>query len=82
MFEALGCGALLLTNFIHGNGFDELFREKRHLALYRGPDEMFRLAGRYLNNEGERLAIAKEGQKLAADRFTYDGRVKEILKYA
>ena len=82
MFEALSCGALLLTNFINGNGFGQLFEDGKNLVLYRDPREMLKLLEYYLSNESKRLAIAAEGKALALERFNYDNRAEEILSHA
>jgi hypothetical protein len=82
MFEALNCGALLLTNFIKDNGFNELFEDRRHLVVYRDPKEMFELLKYYLVDERERTRIADEGKALALEKFTYDNRITEILNCA
>ena len=41
MLEASSCGAMLLTNFIKGNGFTGLFKDKAHLVLYKNPKQIF-----------------------------------------
>ncbi|MBI4355044.1 MAG: glycosyltransferase [Candidatus Omnitrophica bacterium] len=80
MFEVLSCGALLVTNAIHDNGFGQLFRDREHLVSYQSPDELWRLIDYYLAHEAEREAIAARGRHLATAAHTYRHRVGVLLE--
>lgn len=80
MFEVLSCGALLVTNLIRGNGFDEIFSHGVNVAVYRNACELFKVVDRYLAREDEREKIAKQGHALAVSSHTYADRLKKILE--
>ncbi len=80
MFEVLSCGALLVTNQIVNNGFDELFSDGVNLVVYRSPNELFNKIGYYLSHDEERQRIAQEGYILAVKSHTYAQRLKTMLE--
>lgn len=80
IFEALSCGALLITNHIKGNGFDLLFKEGEHLITYKTPKDIFRLIDYFLKEEKERYEIAKQGKYILKREHTYSHRVKEVIE--
>ncbi len=80
MFEILSCGALLVTNYIRDNGFEELFSDGINIVAYRSPSELLHKIDYYLEREGERERIAKEGHSLAINNHTYEDRLKKMLE--
>jgi GT2 family glycosyltransferase/tetratricopeptide (TPR) repeat protein/2-polyprenyl-3-methyl-5-hydroxy-6-metoxy-1,4-benzoquinol methylase len=80
VFEALGCGALLLTNDLRDNGQDEFFRDGIHLATYRDAEELLDKARYYLAHDALRNQIAAAGKSEAHAKHTYRLRMEEILK--
>lgn len=80
VFEALGCGRLLLTNDLRGNGQSELFRDGVHLATYADADELVDKAKFYLENEMLREQIAAAGQAETLARHTYGHRMRTLLE--
>lgn len=79
MFEVMGCGAMLLTNYINGNGFDSLFIDKKDLVIYNSPKEIFSMIDFYLKNEESRTAIANAGKQLVNSEHTYSKRALFML---
>jgi GT2 family glycosyltransferase/tetratricopeptide (TPR) repeat protein/2-polyprenyl-3-methyl-5-hydroxy-6-metoxy-1,4-benzoquinol methylase len=79
VFEALSCGALLVTNHLNDNGQEELFQDRVHLVEYHSPEEALELIDYYLRNSEERKAIAEVGHREAINRHTYLHRMKELL---
>ncbi|WP_298868601.1 glycosyltransferase [uncultured Gimesia sp.] len=79
VFEALGCGGLLLTNDLTENGQPELFTDGEHLATYNCPEELFDKLEYYLKHETERDKIAQQGLGLVVSRHTYQHRMKILL---
>jgi hypothetical protein len=47
-FEAMGSGAVLLTDPVTNNGIDELFRKNEHYFEYRDQDDLLELANKLL----------------------------------
>ncbi len=81
IFEIMSCGCFLLTNYIKGNGFNELFKDKEHLVVYRNDKELIQLIDYYLNNDKERERIADSGHRLAVNINTIFHRVQAMFNY-
>lgn len=79
VFEALGCGAFLLTDRC-GNGLVELFRPGEDLVVYESAEEAIDLARHYADADPERERIAARGHATVLASHTYDDRAREILK--
>ena len=82
VFEALGCGSLLVTNDLSDNGQAELFRDGVHLAAYRDAEELVDKIAYYLGHEEVRERIAARGRQEALARHTYGHRMETILRAA
>lgn len=80
MFEVLSCGALLVTNFIRDNGFEELFSSCVNTVVYRNLPELFKTIDYYLAHNDEREKIANEGHAFAVTSNTYVDRLKKMLE--
>jgi tetratricopeptide (TPR) repeat protein len=78
-FEAMACGALLLTERI-GNGLDELFTPGVHLATY-GPDDLIAQATHYLAHDAEREAVARNGREAVAAHHTMAARMAAVTDW-
>lgn len=81
VFEVMACGSFLLTNKIKGNGFDELFTDRKDLVVYKNNKEMLELIEYYLKNEEERKKIADNGYQLMINKHTYSHRAQSMLDY-
>ncbi|QDU10762.1 glycosyltransferase [Gimesia aquarii] len=79
VFEALGCGGLLLTNDLSENGQAELFTDGKHLVTYQCLEELCDKMDYYLKRETERNKIARQGHKLAVSQHTYQHRMQSLL---
>jgi hypothetical protein len=75
VFEATGCGALLLTN--DGLNLGKLF-EDDEILKYNSLEEAVDLAAYYLEHRQEGRAIAAKGQKRTLADHTYDKRLAYI----
>lgn len=75
-FEAMACGAMLLTERI-GNGLDELFTPGVHLDTYE-PTTLIEKVQHYLAAPDERARIASAGQALVRARHTMLARMTEL----
>ncbi|MDD5737710.1 MAG: glycosyltransferase [Candidatus Omnitrophica bacterium] len=80
MFEVLSCGALLMTNAIKDNGFEELFSDGKNVVVYRDRADLFKKAGYLLNDAAMRRRIAEEGHRLAVSQYTYSKRLAQMLE--
>jgi len=80
MYEATGCGALLLMNY--GSNLGELFKDDE-ILIYHNPDEAVELVGYCLEHKEEGEAIAARGQARTLKDHTYDKRmaiIADVLK--
>lgn len=59
-FEAMSCGAMLLTRRVN-NGQEVLFKEGKHFAAFGDEQELFEKAAYYLSHPTKRNAIAAAG---------------------
>lgn len=80
IFEILSCGALLVTNYIRDNGFEELFSDGLNVVTYKDTSKLLKVIDYYLAHDEEREKIAKEGRLLATNLHTYKERLKKILE--
>ncbi len=79
VFEALACGSMLLTNSLHDNGQEELFRSGVHFETYDCAEDLLDKLNYYLAREEARERIGSVGREEAITRHTYRQRMEEIL---
>lgn len=79
VFEALSCGAFLLTDRVK-NGLSDLFEDGKHLVLYDGQKDLEDKAGYYLAHEEERQRIAAAGQRETLAKHTLALRAQAIME--
>lgn len=79
-FEAMGCGALLLTEF--PTELEEIgLNDGIHFATYTSNDDLIQKINFYLKNENERCAIAKKGKDEVLHFHTYSTRVASLIDF-
>ncbi len=78
LFEATGCGALLLTDY--RSNLDTLFNIGEEIVAYRTPEEAVSLAQHYLQNPEKASEIAKAGQKRTITEHNYTKRMDQVSK--
>jgi hypothetical protein len=78
-FEALSCGAMLLTRRMP-NGQELLFREGEHYAAFDNEAELLDKVKYYLSHEEERRRIAAAGAAEVQQKHTLDLRVRDLLE--
>jgi GT2 family glycosyltransferase/tetratricopeptide (TPR) repeat protein/2-polyprenyl-3-methyl-5-hydroxy-6-metoxy-1,4-benzoquinol methylase len=79
VFEALSCGALLVTNRVRGNGQEELFQDRVHLVEYDTTEEALELIHYYLQRPEEAAEIAGRGHREVVGKHTYRHRMERVL---
>lgn len=77
-FETLGCKTFILTNYT--DGLDELFDIGRELVTYGGGDDLLNKVRYYLENPGERNAIAEAGYNRVKRDHTYLVRARQLVE--
>ena len=78
-FEAMGSGAVLLTDAAIGSGVDELFEPGRHFVQYRDAADLQSQFAGLLRDPERCSAIGKAAQAIVLERHTYDHRVTDVL---
>jgi spore maturation protein CgeB len=79
LFEATGAGAFLLTDF--KDNLDTLFAPDREVATWHSVADCLDKIGYFLDNEVERLAVARAGQNRTLAEHTFARRTREILQF-
>jgi hypothetical protein len=80
-FEAIGAGAMLLTNQIVGNGIDELFVEGEDYVAYGDKADLIAKIEHYLSSDMGRNAISASGRLKVQSAHTYKIRAEYIAGY-
>ncbi len=79
VFEAMACGALLLTEWC--KDLESLFKNKEELVWFSTPQECLDLNRYYLKNPTERKKIARRGFEVITRSYTWKHVVEKILKH-
>ncbi len=78
IFEALGCGALLLTNEVPKQ--EELFTKGVHYVIFNGSTDMMRKLQFYLSRPDLASQIANQGYRHVMNHHTYVHRAQTALE--
>jgi hypothetical protein len=80
-FQAMACGALLVGERI-GNGFDDLFQDRTHCALYEkgNVEQVIEIVAHYCGRPAERDAVARQGYEAVMASHTSLHRAQAILQ--
>lgn len=79
LFEATGCGALLITDW--KENLQNFFKIDKEIVTYKTFDELIKKIKYYSKNDNVREKIAKAGQKKTLTKHTYFNRVEIINKH-
>src|SRR5262249_31302171 len=78
-FEAMSCGAMLLTRRV-ANGQQILFKEGQHFAAFATEHELYEQIDHYLTHEEERARIAAAGLAEVRAKHTLQQRLEQLLQ--
>lgn len=78
LFEATGCGALLITDY--KDNLNELFEIGKEVVAYRTPEECVALVKYYISNPKEAEEIAHAGQARTLRDHTYTKRMEQTAE--
>jgi len=78
VLDVMACGGFLLTNF--QPDMQMYFEEGKDIVTFSNLLEMKEKTVYYLRHEEERKAIAREGQKIVNEYFSFDKRLGEMLE--
>lgn len=80
-YEIMACGAMLLMKRLRDDSAEKIgFIDRKHLVIFDGPDDLFRLIDYYLGQEKERREIAENGYRLTVEKHTYLHRTREMVE--
>jgi ubiquinone/menaquinone biosynthesis C-methylase UbiE len=79
LFEATGCGALLVTDY--KDNLSDLFEIGSEVVAYRSVTECADLIQYYLVHQDEAMAIAKRGQARTLRDHTYKTRMRHTAEF-
>ncbi len=78
-FEAIGSGALLMTNKVTENGVEEIFTAGKEFIEYNGIEDMLQIISHLLSHQDVLEQISSAGMANVAQHHTYANRVETIL---
>lgn len=78
VFDVLGCGGFLLTNF--QAEMPEYFTLGEDFAVYESIEDLYAKADFYLRNDSERNRIARHGLETVQKYYTFRQQMEKILK--
>lgn len=78
-FEAMGAGAVLLTDRIVENGVEDLFVDGLHYLTYRSEEDLVRLARELLADPARLRDIGDAARDCVLARHTYQHRADEMV---
>lgn len=78
LYEATGMGTCLITDW--KENLHTLFEPDKEVVTYHSADELIEKVNYLLENDDERVKIAKAGQKRTLKEHTYQSRIKELLE--
>lgn len=78
-FEAMGAGAVLLTDQIRDNGVDELFRPGEHFLQYEGEESLLRKIDSMLRDAAQCTRIGQAARANIFAHHTYGHRAKTLI---
>jgi hypothetical protein len=81
-FEAMGTSALLVTNEIVENGFEDLFENGKHLLTFRDDIHLLEIVNAQLGDENQRNSMVRNANELIATKHTYNNRAQELISVA
>ncbi|WP_374166355.1 glycosyltransferase [Arcticibacter sp. MXS-1] len=79
-FEAMGEGAVLLTDPIRNNGLESLFVEGEHYIVYRDKEHLLEIIESLSKDRDRIKSIGQNAEKHILAYHTYDHRAKDICE--
>lgn len=78
-FEAMGEGAVLLTDKAINNGTEDLFVEGVHFLEYRDQNHLIELIAYFRDHPAKAKEIGDNARKLINEKHTYKNRIDSLL---
>lgn len=78
VLDIMGCGGFVLTNY--QEELPEHFVPGEECVIYENIEDLYEKTSYYLSHESERAQIAEAGYRKVKKNFTFESRMREILK--
>jgi len=78
-FEAIGSGALLMTNKVSDNGVEEILTQGKEFIEYNGIEDMLQKINHLLSHQDDLEQISSAGMANVSQHHTYANRAETIL---
>lgn len=82
VFEAIGSGALLVTNKIINNGMEDILLHGTEFVEYSNQQDMLEKINYYLSHQDELQTISSAGMRRVTENHSYFNRAQVILELA
>ncbi|MCP9447195.1 MAG: glycosyltransferase [Nitrospira sp.] len=80
VFEAAGCGAVLVTDRISDNGIEELFDEGVHYVTYSDESSLVAIVKELLSDSVRCALMGDSARRHVLERHTYRHRAQRVLE--
>lgn len=80
-FEAMGSGAILVTDKVINNGVEDIFDENKNYFTYKDEDSLINLVNELLADQKFIKNNGIENQKLILSKHTYKHRAIEVIDH-
>ena len=78
VLDIMACGGFVLTNY--QDEIAEYLRPGEACVMYESVEDMYEKASFYLEHDTERAQIAAKGRALVEREFTFESRIREMLR--
>lgn len=79
IMDIMGAGGFVMTNYCAETA--ELFAEDKEIVMFRTPEELVKKAEYYLAHDEERESIADAGRRKVLNCYTYDKKLRQLMKW-
>lgn len=79
IMDIMAAGGFVLSSW--GAETAELFEEDKEIVFFRTPEELLEKIDYYLEHDAERRQIARAGYEKVMNCYTYEKKIKELLKW-
>jgi spore maturation protein CgeB len=79
VFLVMASGSLMVSEY--SRDLERTFKKEIHLEWFKTSKEMLQIVRYYLKNDNESQKIAQCGNKFVLNNFTWDQKMKEVLKH-
>lgn len=69
----------MLTNYCFETA--DIFEEDKEIVMFKTPEELVEKVDYYLKHDDERKEIAKRGQQKVLECYTYEKKLKNLMKW-